>query len=110
MIAEVATTADPRLAMADDAGSPACRRGYVSRAAIEGAENRLRASLPRVDVQRLVMTHEQALGVLPGVEPLNLVLFIGSSVGRVGNPSRSRGSSGAEGPFGRHMPVGPVGV
>jgi L-histidine N-alpha-methyltransferase len=53
----------------------------VSRAAIEVAERRLRVELPRVDVRRLVMTHEQALGALPGVESPNLVLFIGSSVG-----------------------------
>jgi L-histidine N-alpha-methyltransferase len=74
----------------------------VSRAAIELAEGRLHAELPRVDVRHLVMTHEEALGVLPGVESPNLVLFIGSSVGNFEDPEaasllrRLRGALGAE--------------
>jgi L-histidine N-alpha-methyltransferase len=55
----------------------------VSRAAIADAERRLRAGLPRVRTRPLVMTHEQALRVLPDIEPPHLVLFIGSSVGNL---------------------------
>jgi L-histidine Nalpha-methyltransferase len=53
----------------------------VSRTALEGAERRLRTELPRVHVRSLVMTHDQALRVLPGVGAPQVVLFIGSSVG-----------------------------
>jgi L-histidine N-alpha-methyltransferase len=74
----------------------------VSRAAVEGAERRLREELPRVDVRHLIMTHEEALGALPGMEGPNLVLFIGSSVGNLEDPEaasllrRLRGALGAE--------------
>ncbi len=53
----------------------------VSRAAIAQAERRLHSELPRVRVRPLVMTHDQALRCLREVEPPQLALFIGSSVG-----------------------------
>ncbi len=53
----------------------------VSPAAIEEAQARLRASLPRVQVRPLILPHDEAIAVLPGLEGPQLVLFIGSSVG-----------------------------
>jgi dimethylhistidine N-methyltransferase len=55
----------------------------VSPAAIEEAERRLHTNLPAVRVRPLVMTHHQALRSLCDVEPPQLVLFIGSSVGNL---------------------------
>ncbi len=77
----------------------------VSRAAVEGAERRLRSVLPQVVVRHLGMSHVVELGVLglpPGVEGRNLVVFIGSSVGNFEDPEaaallrRLRGALGAE--------------
>jgi dimethylhistidine N-methyltransferase len=53
----------------------------VSRAAIEGAKNRLGVHLPRVRVRPLVMTHDRAIRALHAIEGPQLVLFIGSSIG-----------------------------
>lgn len=53
----------------------------VSQAALEQAERRLHSELPDVLVRPLVMTHDEALRRLCDVEPPQLVLFIGSSVG-----------------------------
>ena len=55
----------------------------VSSAAIEQAERRLHVHLPAVRVRPLVMTHEQALRSLCDIEPPQLVMFIGSSVGNL---------------------------
>jgi L-histidine Nalpha-methyltransferase len=55
----------------------------VSQAAIDQAEQRLRAALPAVRVRPLVMTHEHALRSLSDIDPPQLVLFIGSSVGNL---------------------------
>jgi dimethylhistidine N-methyltransferase len=55
----------------------------ISRAAIEQAEVRLHAELPAVRVRPLVMTHEEAFRHLCDLEPPQLVLFIGSSVGNL---------------------------
>jgi dimethylhistidine N-methyltransferase len=73
----------------------------VSRTALEGAERRLRAELPRVHVRSLVMSHEQALRVLPEMRAPQLVLFIGSSVGNFDDATAGsllRGLRGALGP------------
>jgi L-histidine N-alpha-methyltransferase len=61
----------------------------VSRSALEGAERRLRVELPRVKVRSLVMSHEQALRVLPGTPAPQVVLFIGSSVGNFDDTTAS---------------------
>ncbi len=61
----------------------------VSRSAIEQAERRLRAVLPAVRVRPLVMTHDEALRSLCDVEPPQLVLFIGSSVGNFADDEAS---------------------
>ncbi len=53
----------------------------VSASAVARAEERLAAALPSVLVRPCVTTHEQALHALEQVEPPQLLLFIGSSIG-----------------------------
>jgi len=55
----------------------------VSRAALEGAERRLAASLPAVRVRGIVAPHQQALPELAKIEGPALALFIGSSIGNL---------------------------
>ena len=62
----------------------------VSTAAIEDAQGRLRASLPRLRVRPLVLSHEEAIGALPGLEAPQIVLFIGSSVGNFEDDEAAR--------------------
>lgn len=73
----------------------------VSQAAIDEAERRLHAELPAVRVRPLVTTHEQALRSLCDIDPPQLVLFIGSSVGNLEDDAASallRGLRDALGP------------
>jgi dimethylhistidine N-methyltransferase len=53
----------------------------VSGPTLEQTQLRLREVLPQVDVRPMVMTHEQALSGRWDLQPPQLVLFIGSSVG-----------------------------
>ncbi|MEQ1507897.1 MAG: L-histidine N(alpha)-methyltransferase, partial [Myxococcota bacterium] len=53
----------------------------VSGAALDGAVARLRREEPRVEVQPVQGTHEQALPAIHDVGPRRLVLFVGSSIG-----------------------------
>jgi dimethylhistidine N-methyltransferase len=61
----------------------------VSHDALVRAEQRLRDRLPNVRVRALAMTHEEALGALRRLEPPHLVVFIGSSVGNLGDAEAS---------------------
>ncbi len=61
----------------------------VSPTALAEAEHRLRASLPRLSVRPLAMTHDESLRVLADVAPPRLVLFIGSSVGNIADEEAS---------------------
>jgi L-histidine Nalpha-methyltransferase len=73
----------------------------VSGAAIEEANERLRAALPAVVVRPLVMTHQQSLPFLAELGAPQLVLFIGSSVGNFEDAEAAsllRGLRGALGP------------
>jgi L-histidine N-alpha-methyltransferase len=55
----------------------------VSMTALAEAATRLRASMPRLSVRPLAMTHAESLRVIADVAPPRLVLFIGSSVGNL---------------------------
>jgi len=55
----------------------------VSHDALVRAEQRLRGRFPKVHVRALAMTHEEALSVLRSLEPPQLVVFVGSSVGNL---------------------------
>lgn len=62
----------------------------VSVTALEQARRRLAASLPRVRVSPLAMTHARAFDAMTHVPPRQLVLFIGSSVGNFEDDEASR--------------------